>query len=874
MIKKISIIWKCGKQEGEIRVKNGKLVKISANQASINTNKFSFTSDGENRLDVLIESEKKQGSHGAIVNVFTKQNPFSFFSEHVNEKFPIYIPEYKVIVTDFADKKRYKEIEEKIKKAKGLSKLQQMELFPEENYENAQRNTRNLRGYTWLGISRDIRIFEIVFPDPDRTTLNIVPRYHGCGVCLPEFDNLDENTKKRADNEIQYNINFGRGCGCSQELKRHLEDDYLPILCGTLDDEDIRYNFTMFVTLEKTKLTQENVRGTHFLVADGFGAGHMFIEKQKEMYDSLVEKEINREEETVLFLKIEAVNIKKSPAYAFFKTITPNITYSFKNGFSYFSKDRIFGISILDGKPLQQEEFTVFLLPGQKVEFEIKIPHKPISEKRGLQLMRQSFEVRKQECKKFWCSKSETATKIQLPEKRIENMLKSGLLHLDLVAYGLEQDKPVSACIGRYCPIGSESSPIIQFFDTMGWHKLAERSLQYFIEKQHEDGFMQNFGGYMLETGAVLYTMGEHFRYTKDKKWVKKIKQNIVKAVEYIFNWIEKNKKNELKEKGYGMIDGKVADPEDPFHYFMLNGYAYLGLQRTYEMLQAIGDNFAIDVRKKAEELKGNIRKSFFSSMAMSPVVPLGDGSWVPTSPPWPEEDGLLVQHVNGGKWVTHGSFLTRDSLVGPHYLIFQEVLSPEEQVSDFLVRYHTEMFYKRNVAFSQPYYSRHPEIHLTRGEVNSFLKAYYNCFPAIIDRETGSFWEHFFYVSPHKTHEEAWFLIETRKMLCMEQKDNLLLLPGIPRKWMEDGKSIKIENLVTYFGKLSFEVISDLKNNKIFAKISFDRKRGKIENIIIRIPHPDRLIPKKITVGKYIVENESILIEEPHQKTEITLVF
>ena len=27
------------------------------------------------------------------------------------------------------------------------------------------------------------------------------------------------------------------------------------------------------------------------------------------------------------------------------------------------------------------------------------------------------------------------------------------------------------------------------------------------------------------------------------------------------------------------MIDGKVADPEDQFHQFMLNGYAYLGLE-------------------------------------------------------------------------------------------------------------------------------------------------------------------------------------------------------------------------------------------------------------------------------------------------------
>ena len=36
------------------------------------------------------------------------------------------------------------------------------------------------------------------------------------------------------------------------------------------------------------------------------------------------------------------------------------------------------------------------------------------------------------------------------------------------------------------------------------------------------------------------------------------------------------------------MISGKVADPEDEFHQFMLNAYSYLGLKRVAEMLTEI----------------------------------------------------------------------------------------------------------------------------------------------------------------------------------------------------------------------------------------------------------------------------------------------
>ncbi|MCM8817784.1 MAG: hypothetical protein NC913_09830 [Candidatus Omnitrophica bacterium] len=867
-MKKISLIWKNGKQSGKILIKNGELLRISLDSTVLKGNVYDFFADGKKRLRIDVENKKKNGSHGTIVNVVAQENPFSFFVEHVCTEFPIFIPEYGIIVTETQDQRTYDEIERDIRKKAGLSKLKEMENSPEETYELVEAKARKLRGNTWLGISRDIRIFEVVFPDPDRTTLNIIPKYHGFGVTVPEFENLDENMKKWLGNEISYSVNFGRGSGCSQELERYLEDRRLPILCGKLEDEGIVYDFVMFVSLEKTRLSMKNLRGTHFLVADGFGAGHMFTAKQQDEFDRLKDSEINREEETVLFLKIKATNTKNFPAYAYFKTVAPNIPYVFENGMSCFSTDKVFAVSLLEGRLLEQEEFTSFLLPGQSAELEIRIPHKPISQKRAKKLLEKSFEEKLIECRKFWREKLESCARIEIPEKRIEDMIYAGILHLDLIAYGIEPDGPVSACIGRYCPIGSESSPIIQFFDTMAWHKLAERALQYFIEKQHEDGFMQNFGGYMLETGAALWCMGEHFRYTKDTKWVKKIRNSILKAVDYLSKWIEKNKRDEFTGKGYGMIDGKVADPEDPYHAFMLNGYAYLGLQRSSEMLEAIGDSASKEIRKMAEELKENIRKSFFSAMARSPVVPLGDGTWVPSCPPWPEDDGLLVHYINGGRWYTHGTFVARDSMLGPLYLIFQEVLEPKEQASDFLVRYHTEIFYKRNVAFSQPYYSRHPEIHLRRGEINSFLKAYYNCFPALIDRQTGSFWEHFFYASPHKTHEEAWFLMETRWMLCMEDEDTLYLLPGIPRRWLEDGKKIVIENLATYFGRLSLFVLSDLKNDRIIAGVFCEGK----PKIVLRIPHPEKRIPKRIIGAKCFFENETITIEKPGGKIEIGL--
>ena len=208
-------------------------------------------------------------------------------------------------------------------------------------------------------------------------------------------------------------------------------------------------------------------------------------------------------------------------------------------------------------RPLEQEEAVVLLQPGESTVMDVFLPHRPISRERAQHLSQATFEQQKQECKAFWQSKLEKASRIELPEKRITEMIQAGLLHLDLITYGREPDGALAATIGDYPPIGSESAPIIQFMDSMGWHDTARRSLNYFLEKQHDDGFMQNFNNFMLETGAVLWCIGEHYRYTHDDVWIKEIAPKVRKSCEFLRQWRQRNRREELRGKGYGMIEGK-----------------------------------------------------------------------------------------------------------------------------------------------------------------------------------------------------------------------------------------------------------------------------------------------------------------------------
>ena len=702
----------------------------------------------------------------------------------------------------------------------------------------------------------------------------IQPRFHAEVVTLPELQ----------DRPVSCQIRMGRGWGPVEKITRRLEDGVLPILHGTLVDGDVRYDLTTFASLERSPLSAENVRGTHYLVADGHADGHMFTEPQKALYETLLPEEMNRDEETVLYLRVEAVNTAAVPRYAWFRGAWPLTEagqtpqadgYSLdpQTGFTVLAGGRVYALSRLDGDPLASQEVAVLVAPGEKATYELLLPHRPVSRERAVRLARNRFEERHAECRRFWLARLAKAARVELPEPRLQEMIHAGLLHLDLVAYGREPDGPLAATIGLYSPIGSETSPIIQLMDSMGWHREARRSLTYFLEKQHEDGLMQNFGGYMLETGAVLWSLGEHYRYTRDDGWVRAIEPRLVRSARFILDWRARNLREELRGNGYGMLEGKTADPNDPFRSFMLNGYHYLGLQRVSEMLANVNPGESVRLAREAEAFKADIRRGFLDAMARSPAVPLGDGTWVPSVPPWVGYRGPVSLYGDGGTWFTHGTFFTRDSLLGPLYAVFQEVIDPLSTEATFALQAHSELMTDRNVAFSQPYYSRHPILHLRRGEVNAFSKAFYNAAASLADRETYTFWEHYFHASPHKTHEEAWFLMENRWRLYLEEGDTLSVLPGVPRAYLEDGKRIEIDGMKSYFGPLRLSVRSELAQRRIVAHVECRSDHGP-RRVRLRLPHPQGLKAVAADGGRYQPDEESVLIEAFTGRADVTLVF
>jgi hypothetical protein len=813
------------------------------------------------RTEMEVEGDTHAyGPEAPVVRVEHGKHPFSFFLRDVRDAWPIYIPAYGVAVTSADDRRTFEQIAADIR-SRGLKKeTDQIEAAPEATFESEAAATREMKVPTWLGVSRDMRIFVI-----GERLDNIYPMLHGENLKLPE-------TGGKA---AAYQLMMGRGWGPADLLRRSLDEGVLPVLKGYQRDGEIDYELTAFAGFEDRPLSATHLRGTHYLVADGHGYGHMLTPEQKAEYERQLPSELNREPETVLFLRMRAVNLGRTPHYAFFRSPVPtsvrDTRFDSSEGLTAYASGRVFSAARLNREPLRREEVAFVLAPGETVTLDIAMPHTPLSRERAVRLWDASFEDRLEACRVFWRQKLKQAASIQVPEERLNRMIRAGLLHLDLINYGIEPSGPLTPAIGIYTAIGSESSPIIQFFDSMGLHRTAERALDFFLAKQHANGFMQNFGGYMLETGAVLWTMGEHYRYTRDEAWVRRVSPNVVRAADYLLGWRARNQRPELRGKGYGMLDGKTADPEDPFRSFMLNGYAAVGLKRAAEMLRGVDAAQAARFDAEAAALREDIRGALADEFARGPVIPLGDGTWTPTAPPWAGYRGPVMLYTDGGKWFSHGAMSTRDSLLGPLYLVLQEVLSPTETMTTFLLQMHEELMTQRNTAFSQPYYSRHPLVHLMRGEVKPFLKTYFNAVSALADRETFTFYEHFYGASSHKTHEEAWFLMETRWMLYREVGEELDVLGGVPSEWLKVGRSIGLRNVASYFGHFSFNAQAEGEDRIV---LDIEAPQRTPSAITVRLPHPGGKKPFHVEGGVYDAASDRVRIARPSGKVRLVVEF
>ena len=598
--------------------------------------------------------------------------------------------------------------------------------------------------------------------------------------------------------------------GVNHKIKRRMEEGILPILNASVFDDDLEYKITAFSTLVNEKL--ENSKGTDYLLADSVSAGASFSEKQKKRLKKL---DFN-DDAPALLMKIEVVNHSLYPLLSFVRL--PHINtfimsetkvvegQYFDSHYGYGKvNDKVYMIARLNGKNDNLSiENTV--LVDKIINYEILLFHKPIKEDDAKKYYNFDFDKEHKKVKKYYKSILKNKARISTPERLINELWDANYIQMRQNCFGRNGSNSYAPCVGVYNPIGSESYGIISYLAAFGDTVYAKNTANYFFIKQREDGFIQNIDGYMLETGGALLILRDVYLYNRDKKWLKTLEKHIIKAVSYLSKWIDRNSINDGRN-GFGMIDGRVADPVDNKRIYMLNGNCYAGLYSAYMLLKELNNSQYAMVLEKANILKDNIIKSLTQNMIYSPLSPLKNGTYLPFISSWADEYGASSLSLNGESCVSHATFMAKDSLLSATYLIKYGVLDVNSSLAKMILKVQKDICLTNNTAFSQPYYSPIPYANIRAGNINDYIEEFYYALAGLSDKETYYFWEHFFLATPHKTSEQGFFSMRLKEIFAYEDFDRneLVVFKAIPDNWVnKNNNTIEVKNLNTMLGKLS----------------------------------------------------------------------
>jgi len=470
----------------------------------------------------------------------------------------------------------------------------------------------------------------------------------------------------------------------------------------------------------------------------------------------------------------------------------------------------------------------------------------------------------------YWQRVLAPAMQVQTPDELLNNVIRASQVHCLIAARNEVNGRRIAPWIASvsYGPLESESNSIVRALALFGHEEFARRSLDYFIQRYNEAGFLTT-GYTLMGTGWHLWSLGEYYALYRNTAWLK----SVAPQVDRVATWITQQRAKTRRatsgaaapvESGL-MPPGVMADWNAFAYYFCLNGYYYAGLRSAAEALADIGQGDAPELLRSAADFRRDILRAYGAVQARMPVFPLRNGTWVAGYPSQllPGPTGRFFPGEDGNRSWCY------DVEVGAHQLVPQGVLPADradvaammEHMEDvqFLASgwfdYPAELnaqdpFNLGGFSKVQPYYTRNAEVYALRDDVKPFVRSYFNTIPSLLSLENLSFQEHFNGAGAwNKTHETGYFLQQTRFMLVLERGDELWLAPLITNQWLQPGMAIEVRNAPTRMGPVSFRIVSAADQGFITAHIE-PPTRSTPRALVLRLRHPEGKTMRAVTVN------------------------
>ncbi len=544
-----------------------------------------------------------------------------------------------------------------------------------------------------------------------------------------------------------------------------------------------------------------------------------------------------------------------------------------------WNSNQLRGQIIADGLPAassNQLHWSAPLAPHEAKSITLKIPYLPLIESSEFAaLAALDFEKERRVTAAYWRRTFDRSARVITPEPALNDFYRAVAGHL-LINSEIEPGSNrrfARVSSFNYGAYGNESCMMVLDLDRRGYHQEAAECLETWLHYQGTVGLPGDFdskegvlygaagyesGGYNQHHGWILWTLVEHYRFTRDYDWLHHAAPGIVAGADWIIREIARTaSRNDLAQ---GLLPpGDLEDIGDWWTWLSTSCYTWRGLDAAAWALEQIQHPDAPRIRAAADAYHKNLVDHFLDASARSPVVRLRDGTAVPQIPSFVQRRGRSFG------WIC-------ETLEGAIHLIITKAIDPKSTQAQWILKdYEDNLFLSNQYGYTLDDFDKYwfgrggmsmqacllldVEAYLYRDDVKHALRAMFNAialnhFPDVHMNTEHALPQMGDWAGDHyKTSDEANACGWLRYLFVREEGNALLLGQGIPRDWLKPGQKCGIENAATYFGKIS--VLYHASPGQISARLDGPR-RNPAREIRLRFRTPgDKPLLSVIVNGK-----------------------
>ena len=473
----------------------------------------------------------------------------------------------------------------------------------------------------------------------------------------------------------------------------------------------------------------------------------------------------------------------------------------------YFDWNMILKKSCHIGIASGMVEYKLSLNPSEKKSYIVKLPAKKEESLKGLVKLLNPFERKrlkkriekiqsidffetKRSCVQRWKDKIGQGMELNIPDERMQAAWDSNFAYLLLFFDG---DVITPGPFTYHYFWFRDAAYSISALDKIGYSKDAQSIIQTFPKRQDWKGFFKSQEGEWDSNGQALWTIMEHYRFSKDKNFLRDIYPSMRKGARWISNRLVKTLDKKSKVKGlmpYGLSAEHFGEAD---YYYWDDYWSLAGFRSAAIAADELG--YAKDKTYFKDKYR-KLRKDILDSLDK-----VGQER---------KFNALPISAHRGLDSAAIGSMVSVYPL---------EIFDGEDPMVLETIKFlESRCFYNGSFFHDIAHagYGTYLTLHLAQCYLKQRSDKVWWILNWLLDHSTTTFtWPEA--IHPHTgggcmgDGHHGWMVADIlhimRNLFFFEEKQKLILTPLYPKEWLKAGKKLKINRAPTYFGEISFEL-------------------------------------------------------------------